>query len=198
MPASCPSDHTVCCRPASEQRGVVDAVAALQGEEHAVVGCPGSYQPLQASERRRRHRHQPLLSALALDHDQVLAVALDEVADAQPQQLGGPQTAVGEDADDKFVPLRLGRVLEPVDLIAAQDLEHAARKSRRLRANLPIDLALAAGPAEEEVDGGEIAGDREARERPPRGALRGSAWDRRRGGAARAASELSGPSRTAG
>ena len=85
--------------------------------------------PLQAMEQLEGDGDVSGPIALAEDPEIVLAVHLDDVIGIELGEFVEPETAVGEDPDDEFVPLGGHRLFEEVDLLAA---EHVAGRALAL------------------------------------------------------------------
>ena len=138
------------------------------------TSCPAGGRARRAAQPAAElghHRHVPLPVALAPDPQVRPAVPLDQVAQAEARQLRHPQARVGQHPHDQLVPLRLRRVLQAADLLAAQHVQQAPRQLRRLGLHPLGDLTLAPCPRQERVDRPDVARDGELRQRAPSAAL---------------------------
>ena len=68
----------------------------------------------------------------------MLSVHLDDVIGIELGEFVEPETAVGKDPDDEFVPLGGHRFFEEVDLLSAEDVAGLAFATWHLRLRLDI------------------------------------------------------------
>src|SRR5262249_56296686 len=97
-------------------------------------------------------RHQALLGALAPHPQIVLPAAADEVRKPDLDQLTHSETSVGERPDDQLVALAPGHVLQPLDLVAREDVDDRPGQPRQLGPALHC-LPLPPPPPQEMIHG---------------------------------------------